>query len=75
MISNYMLMIIPIVLGAVCLICLCNLCELYHDDRQTMRNRQIQRVIQLQRVTQLPPPYDSLKHPPSYSEACKQITI
>jgi hypothetical protein len=81
MISNYILMIVPIVLGAVCLLCLCNLFELYHEDRQTMRNRQIQRVVQLpppyesQRVTQLPPPCDSLKNPPSYSEGCKQMSI
>ena len=69
MISNYII-IIFIVFGAICLLCICTFCEFYNEDRQTMRNRQIQRD------TQLPPTYvECLTNPPSYSEACKQIAM
>ena len=66
---HHILITIIIVIGAVCIVCIFNLCELYYEDyrhSQTLRNRQIDRVGQ-----NLPPPYETVTiNPPSYSESC-----
>ena len=55
---------IIIILGAVCILCIFNLCELCYEDnrkRQTLINNQIPRDRQ-----DLPPPYENvITNPPS----------
>lgn len=71
----HFLVIALIVFGAICFMCICNLCELYFEDRQTLRNREIRNRKKLSINQDFPPTYESAVSPPSYLDACTQLSV
>ena len=65
---NEIPIVIWIVLGTVCILCICHLCYLWYEDPKHTET--------LENIRALPATYENVvTNPPSYSEACGKITI